>query len=135
VPSAATSLRPGHYGTGLIEHVGASTGKGVTAQVSATELKNPPAAETTLIVEVDDAPGLRAAGVNAETESEKSESNVAPTCWAELVVTLQVPAPERARLQPTKGEPGGGVAVSVTIVPRTKNAEHVLEQFTPWPSR
>ena len=82
---------PGITELGLIEHVGASTGKGVTAQVSATALKNPFAAGTTFTVEVDDAPGLTVVGVSAEAESEKSELNVTPTDCTELMVRLHVP--------------------------------------------
>ena len=125
---------PGITELGLIEHVGASAGAGVTAQVSATELKNPFAAATTFIVEVDDAPGLSAAGVSAEAETEKSESNVAPTVCAELMVTLQVPVPEQGgATQPTKLEPAGGVAVSVNIVPGLTQVAQLLEQSTPLP--
>ena len=118
---------------GLIKQVGASAGAGDTAHVRATELKNPPAAGTTFTLEVDDAPGLTAAGVRAVTEREKSESNVAPTDSAELMVRIQVPAPEQDPLHPTKLEPAGGVAVSVTMVPGRKKAEHVLVQLTPLP--
>ena len=125
---------PGIAELGLIEHVGASAGVGVTAQVRATELKNPPAAATTFTVEVDDAPGLTAGGVNAEADSEKSESNVAPTVWSELTVTLQLPVPEQGgATQPTKLEPAGGVAVSVNIVPGLTQVAQLLEQSTPLP--
>lgn len=116
---------------GLIEHVGARAGVGDTAQVSATALKNPFAAGTTFTVEVDDAPGLTVVGVSAEAESEKSELNVAPTDWAELMVRLHVPVPEQPPLQPTKVEPIAGAAVSVTIVPGAKNGPHKLEQSMP----
>jgi hypothetical protein len=119
---------------GLIEHVGASAGKGVTAQVSATELKNPLAAATTFTMEVEDAPGLTAAGVSAVAETVKSESKVAPTVWAELMVTLHVPVPEHGgATQPTKLEPAGGVAVSVNIVPGLTQVAQLLEQLTPLP--
>jgi hypothetical protein len=119
---------------GLIEQFGAIEGEGVTEQVRATALKNPAGAGTTFIVEVDGAaPGLTVPGVSAEAEIEKSELNVAPTDWAELIVRLQVPAPEQAPLQPTKLEPAAAAAVSVTIVPGAKNAPHRLEQFMPFP--
>ena len=125
---------PGITEFGLIEHVGASAGVGVTAHVRATELKNPFASGTTFTVEVDDAPGLTVAGVSAEAEREKSESNVAPTVSAELTVTLHVPVPEQGgATQPTKLEPAGGVAVSVNIVPGLTHVAQLLEQSTPLP--
>ena len=66
---------PGVVDLGLIEHAGASVGKGITAQVRATEPLNPPDA-ITFTVDVDDAPGLTVAGVDAEAESEKSEATM-----------------------------------------------------------
>ena len=135
VRTVSVAAVPGVVELGLIEQVGASAGNGVTEQLRATELKNPLAAATTLIVEVDDAPGLTAAGVRAEAESEKSESNVAPTVWGELTVTLQVPVPEQGgATQPTKLEPAGGVAVSVNIVPGLTQVAQLLEQSTPLPA-
>jgi hypothetical protein len=126
---------PGITELGLIEHAGASAGVGVTAHVRATELKNPPAAGTTFIVEVADAPGLTAVGVSAEAESEKSESNVAPTVCAEVTVTLHVPVPEQGgATQPTKVDPAGGVAVSVNMVPELTQVAQLLEQSTPLPA-
>ena len=125
---------PGITELGLIEQVGASAGVGVTEQARATELKNPFASATTLIVEVDDAPGLTAAGASAVAESEKSESNVAPTVWAALTVTLHVPVPEQVGgTQPTKLPPAGAVAVSVNIVPELTQVAQLLEQSTPFP--
>ena len=125
---------PGITDPGLIEHVGASAGAGVTAQVSATELKNPFASAATLIVELAEPPALTAAGVSAEAETEKSESNVAPTVWAELTVTLHVPVPEHGgATQPTKLPFAGGVAVSVNIVPGLTHVAQLAEQLTPLP--
>ena len=96
---------PGITELGLTEHVGASAGVGVTAQASATALKNPFAAGTTFTVELDDAPGFTVVGVSAEAESEKSELNVAPTDCAESMVRLHVPLPEQPPLQPTRAVP------------------------------
>jgi hypothetical protein len=80
VPTLRVAGVPGAVELGLIEHVGARVGEGVTEQVRATALKNPAAAGTTFTVEVDGAaPGLTVPGVSADAESEKSESNVAPT--------------------------------------------------------
>jgi hypothetical protein len=120
---------------GLTEHVGASAGVGVTEQVKATELKNPFASAATLIVEVAEPPALTAAGVSAVAETVKSESNVAPTVCAEVMVTLHVPVPEQGgATQPTKVEPAGGVAVSVNAVPElTHVAQTWVEQSTPLP--
>ena len=41
----------------------------------------------------------------------------AVTLNAPLIVTVHVPAPEQAPLQPVNSEPAAGVAVSVTEVP------------------
>jgi hypothetical protein len=131
VLTVSVAAVPGITEVGLIEHVGASAGVGETAQVSATALKNPFAAGTTFTLEVDDAPGLTAAGMSAVAESEKSELNVAPTDCAELIVRLHVPLPEQPPLQPTTVEPVAGAAVSVTIVPGAKNGPHKLEQSMP----
>jgi len=109
---------PGATELGLIKHVGASAGAGVTAQVNETEPLNPLGA-VTLNVDVAEPPGLTAAGVRAEAESEKSKSNVAnTTVSAEPVVTLQVPVPEQpVTPQVVKAEPEAALAVSVTAVP------------------
>jgi hypothetical protein len=42
--------------------------------------------------------------------------NVAVTAWGSLTVTLQVPAPEQAPLQPANVDPAAAVAVSPTGV-------------------
>jgi hypothetical protein len=61
-----------------MEHVGASAGAGCTEHESATAPLNP-AAAVTFTVEVDEPPGLTAAGVSAKEGSEKSTRNVANT--------------------------------------------------------
>jgi hypothetical protein len=127
---------PGITELGLIEQVGARGGAGVTAQVSATELKNPFASAATLIVELAEPPALTAAGVSAVAETVKSELNSAPTVCAELMVTLHVPVPvpeQGGGTQPTKVEPAGGVAVSVNIVPGLTHVAQLAEQLTPLP--
>jgi hypothetical protein len=124
---------PGGVELGLIAHVGASAGAGVTTQVRLTLLKKPPGAGTTLIVEVEDPPAFTVAGVSGVAESEKSESNVAPTLWSVFMVTLHVLVPVQPPLQPTKLEPVAGVAVSVTMVPEVKKPSQLLVQFSPLP--
>ncbi len=42
---------------------------------------------------------------------------VAVTDWATSIVTVQVPVPEQAPLQPVKTESADGIAVRVTKVP------------------
>lgn len=49
----------------------------------------------------------------------------------EFIVTLQVPVPEHAPLQPINMEFVPAVAVSVTMVPLAKFAEHVVGQLMP----
>src|SRR5262245_66505469 len=56
---------------------------------------------------------------------------VAVTDIAALIVTVQVPVPVQAPLQPVKVAPAAGVAVSVTAVPLLKAAEHVAPQLMP----
>lgn len=117
-----------------MEQVGASAGAGVTAQVRATELLNPPIAAT-VSAEVDDAPGLTVAGVSAEAVREKSGGNrakFANTSWAEFMVMVQAPVPEQGASQPAKLSPAEGTAVRVTVVPLGKNFEHMLGQATPF---
>ncbi len=50
---------------------------------------------------------------------------VAVTVGAALIVTVQVPVPVQAPLQPVKVEPAAGAAVRVTTVPLVNDAEHV----------
>src|SRR5579863_1658883 len=47
------------------------------------------------------------------------------------MVTVQVPAPVQAPLQPAKVEPAFGVAVNVTLVPEEKFAAQVAGQLIP----
>jgi hypothetical protein len=44
------------------------------------------------------------------------------------IVTVQVPLPLQAPLQPANVEPALGVGVSVTVVPSVNEAEHVVPQ-------
>jgi hypothetical protein len=58
--------------------------------------------------------------------------NVAVTDFAASIVTLQgFAVPVHAPLQEPKEEPPAGVAVSVTMLPSRKLAEHVLPQSMP----
>ena len=50
---------------------------------------------------------------------------------AALTVTVQVPVPEQAPLQPAKDEPAAGVAVRVTAVPGVTDCEQVAPQLMP----
>lgn len=56
---------------------------------------------------------------------------VAVTDLFAVIVTTQLPVPEQAPLQPVKVELGSGVAVSVTVAPCPKLAEHVAPQSIP----
>ena len=56
---------------------------------------------------------------------------VAVTLCAEVRLTVQVPVPEHAPLQPVKVEPDAAAAVRVTDVPLLKLALHVLPQLIP----
>ena len=57
--------------------------------------------------------------------------NVAVTLFAADMLTVQVPVPAQAPLQPAKVLPVSGVALSVTVVPLLKLAAQVLPQSTP----
>ena len=57
-------------------------------------------------------------------------SNVAVTVVFAFMVSVQVPVPVQAPLQPWKVEPDAGDAVSVTDVPEVDVWEQVDPQFT-----
>jgi hypothetical protein len=57
--------------------------------------------------------------------------NVAVTDFAALIVTLQVPVPVQAPLQPANVDPAAALAVSVTTVPLLKLALQMLPQLIP----
>jgi phage tail protein X len=59
------------------------------------------------------------------------KANVAVTELAAFIVTVHVPVPVQAPLQPVKVAPAAGVAVSVTAVPLLKDAEQVVPQLMP----
>ena len=56
---------------------------------------------------------------------------IAPTLVAAFMVTVQVPVPEQAPLQPAKVEPELATAVRVTLVPWAKVVLHVPPQLMP----
>lgn len=58
-------------------------------------------------------------------------ANVAVTLCADVMLTVQLPVPLHAPLQPVKVLPVAGVAVRVTLAPLVKNALHVLPQSMP----
>jgi hypothetical protein len=58
-------------------------------------------------------------------------AKVAVTELAEFIVTVHVPVPVQAPLQPMKVAPAEGVAVRVTAVPLLNDAEHVVPQLIP----
>jgi len=58
-------------------------------------------------------------------------ANVAPTAFAELRVTVQVPVPVQAPFQPVNVEPVAGVAVRRTVVPPVNEATHVVPHEMP----
>ena len=57
--------------------------------------------------------------------------NVAVTLLAAVMLTVQLPVPVQAPLQPVKVLPVTGVAVSVTLAPLVKDALHVVPQLIP----
>ena len=57
--------------------------------------------------------------------------NVALTACTTLIVTVHVPVPVQAPLQPVNVEPVAGVAVKVTDVPLANEAAHVAPQEIP----
>jgi hypothetical protein len=58
-------------------------------------------------------------------------ANFAPTACTELMLTVQLPVPEHAPVQPVNVEPVAGVAVKVTAVPLANAAEQVAPQEMP----
>jgi hypothetical protein len=61
-----------------------------------------------------------------------SNVNVALTAVAAFMVTLQLPVPEHPPPdQPEKEEPAAGEGLSVTVVPSTNEALHVVPQLIP----
>ena len=57
--------------------------------------------------------------------------NVAVMSWSPFMVTLQLPMPVQASLQPANVDPEAGEKVKVTVVPVAKLAEHELPQTMP----
>lgn len=57
--------------------------------------------------------------------------NVAPTVFAAVIVTEQIPVPEQAPVHPLNRLPADGVAVSVTCVPALKAAWQLVPQLMP----
>src|SRR4051812_2934990 len=55
----------------------------------------------------------------------------APRLVGTVIVTVQLPNPVHAPLQPLNSIPASGVAESVTAVPYAKAAEHVGPQLIP----
>jgi hypothetical protein len=92
-------------------------------------------------IELHDEPQLMPAGVESTeplplpvllTVSENClRVNVAVTCCTVSVVTMQVPVPVHAPLQPVNVESAAAVAVSVTIVPGANIWLHVVPQSMP----
>jgi hypothetical protein len=81
--------------------------------------------------ELDTVPLPVPASVTASKKLAGVVLKVAVTACAAFIVTLQVPVPEQAPLQPAKVEPVPGAAVSVTIVPLAKFAEQAVGQLIP----
>lgn len=77
-------------------------------------------------------PGLGCAIETVSVKFGAGKLNVAVTVSAAFIVTEHVPVPEHpAPLQPAKTDPDAGAAVSVTLVPPVKLAEHPLPQVIP----
>jgi hypothetical protein len=58
-------------------------------------------------------------------------AKAALTVVAVVKTSAQLPVPEQPPPQPVKTEPIAGIAVSVTLVPDAKEAEHALPQLIP----
>mgnify|MGYP007103403757 CR=1 FL=1 len=88
---------------------------------------------TPVIVTVSDVVGLD--GVTVIDVASRSGCpdvlKTAPTLFAALIETEQEPVPLHAPDQPAKAEPDAALAVSVTVVPDVKLAEHVEPQLIP----
>src|SRR6187397_1785082 len=67
------------------------------------------------------------------TPSVYTRVNTAVTDRAALILTAQEPVPVHAPVQWSYLEPAAGVAVSVTAVPSSYRAEHVVPQSMPFP--
>jgi hypothetical protein len=85
---------------------------------------------TALVTPVATLPKFRLVGVSV-TAGLLLELNVAVTALAALMVTLQLPVPVQAPLQPAKVDPVAAVSVKVTTVPLVKLALQVLGQVMP----
>jgi len=85
---------------------------------------------TGLVTPVATVPKFRLVGVRV-TAGLLLELKVAVTALAAVMVTLQVPVPEQAPLQPANVDPADAVAVRVTGVPLVKLALQVLGQAMP----
>jgi hypothetical protein len=70
-------------------------------------------------------------GTTQETTVFGFWSNVAVTVLAASTVTVQLPLPLQAPLQPANVEPASGLAARVTLVPESKSAAHVVPQLIP----
>ena len=80
-----------------------------------------------------DCPGLRVPALPAKVAEQPIECSplrtvMAAALRASHMLTLQVPARERASGQPANAEPGAGLAVSVMLVPDTNVALQVPSQ-------
>ena len=73
---------------------------------------------------------LADAGLREKSGSEAA-LKVAITDSFAVTVTLQVPVPEQAPLQPENIDPEAAEAVKVTVVPVARLAEHKLPQTIP----
>ena len=83
-----------------------------------------------LVTPVATAPKFRLVGVSV-TAGLLLELKVAVTDSAADIVTLQLPVPEQAPLQPAKVDPAAAVSVSITSVPLVKFALQVLGHAMP----
>jgi hypothetical protein len=91
------------------------------------------AAPVNVSVPVDEFPPITLVGLTVIEESAAGgfELKVALTDFAASMVTLQVPVPLHAPLQPANVEPESGAAVKLTTVPLEKFDKHVVPQEIP----